>query len=422
MRCNRESFSVSKILHDRRTTDLSPTYQRDGGVWSLAKKQLFMDSLVNGYDIPKIYVHDVDGKDGYEYAVVDGKQRIGTVLAFLDNEFAFGPDFVYSGPRLDDPPRAGQKYRDLASATQDRVRDSQLDFVVIRTRDEEEIEELFSRLNNGEKLNAAESRNAFGGKMCALIRELANDPFITNKIAFANTRYAHYEVTAKLLYLESESEKARTPVFVDLKKKFLDDFVKGNRTMSDADARKLLAKTQGRLREISPVFDAKDIELSKQSYPQLMYLFVGSMLRHYGGNDLKANLKKFLVDFRIARADNLLLDEDKRDPELAEYGRLMQQGTNDASSMQKRVEILTKRFLKANPAVLMKDPRRAFTFEERWVLWHRSGKKCEECGTVLNTLDELDGDHIVWHSLGGPTTLSNARALCIPCNRGHASV
>jgi hypothetical protein len=419
MRCNRETFSVGTIYHDRRTMNMDPTYQRDGGVWSLAKQQLFVDSLVNGFDIPKIYVHDVDGQGGYNYAVVDGKQRIGTVLRFLDNGFAFGPDFVYTGSKIDDPPLAGQKYGDLAAATQDRFRDCKLDVVVIRTREEEEIEELFSRLNNGEKLNAAESRNALGGKVCTLIRDLADDPFIKGKLGFKNNRYAHYEVSAKLLYLEDESAKAKAPVFVDLKKKFLDDFVTNNKSMKDAYAKKLLDRTRTQLKAISPVFDAGDIELSKQSYPQLMYLFVGSMLRHYGGNDLKSTLKDFLSDFRNERVANLLLDEDKRDAELAEYGRLMQQGTNDAGSMQKRVEILTKRFLQANPAVLLKDPKRAFTLEERWVLWRRSGRKCEECGTALKTLDELDGDHIVWHSHGGPTTLSNARALCIPCNRGH---
>lgn len=420
MRTTREQFTLAKFSRERRLINLDPTYQREGGVWSKEKQQLFIDSIVNGYDAPKIYMHKVDADvDGFEYAVVDGKQRISTLLAFLDGTLEFASDFTYSGADCKVPPQPGDRFKDLLEETRELIKENALDVVIIHTKDEEEIEELFSRLNNGEKLNAAESRNALGGKMAGLVRDLAQEKFFTEKLKFPNRRFAHYEVTCKLIYLEQQMMRSGGIAYVDLKKKYLDTFVTQHREISDSEALKLMDSVKARLRGMEPIFERGDIELSKQSYPQLMYLFARQILDRYGATDIKELMKEFLADFRRERAKNLTRDEDQREAELSEFGRLMQQGTNDAGSMRTRVDILTKRFLRANPDVVLKDARRAFSAEERWVLWQRADKRCENCRTSLESVDDMDGDHIVWHVEGGPTSLSNARALCINCNRSH---
>ena len=424
VKCLSQRFAVSLLARDRRLIDLSPDYQRESGVWSTAKQQLFMDSLLNGYDIPKIYMHklppDVRDQDGYEYAVIDGKQRLSTIYAFLANELPLGSDFVYSGPPCAGAPAAGNFYRNFSDDARDVLKEATLDVTVVETPYVEDIEDLFSRLNNGEKLNAAESRNAFPGNMTDLIRTLAKEPFFDSHFGFSNKRYAYHEVACKLLYLEHEAVKApKTLVVVDLKKKHLDKFVRDYKGISSEDASKLLNRVRAVLNQMCTIFDAGDIELSKQSFPQLMYLFTKHILATYGSVDIKARIKKFLVDFRAERVANNSLDEDSRDAELSEFVRLSMQGTNDAGSMRERINILTKRFLRANPDVNLKDSKRAFTMEERWALWQRSEKRCENCRIALTTLEELDGDHIVWWSVGGPTSLENARALCITCNRSH---
>jgi len=420
MRTTREPFTLAKFSRERRLINLDPTYQREGGVWSKEKQQLFIDSVVNGYDVPKIYMHKVEpDQDGFEYAVVDGKQRISTLLDFLDGNLDFAADFSYSGLDCPSPPKAGENFKDLPDQTRELIKENSLDVVLIHTKEEEDIEELFSRLNNGEKLNAAESRNAIGGRMASLVRDLAQERFFLEKLKFPNKRFAHYEVTCKLLYLEHSLIRSGGLAYVDLKKKYLDEFVSGFRNISEPDALRLADAVRTRLRAIEPIFDRNDIELSKQSYPQVMYLFGRLVLEKYGAVDIKERIKEFLLAFRRERNANLTRDEDKRDAELSEYGRLMQQGTNDAGSMKARIDILTKRFLRDNPDVSLKDSRRAFTAEERWVLWQRAEKRCESCRTVLDSIDDMDGDHIVWHVVGGPTSLSNARALCINCNRSH---
>ncbi len=63
--------------------DHEPVYQRKGHIWTTADKALLIDSILNDYDIPKIYVADFTSlksplnKKKKRYAVIDGKQEAG---------------------------------------------------------------------------------------------------------------------------------------------------------------------------------------------------------------------------------------------------------------------------------------------------------------------------------------------------------
>lgn len=62
-----------------------------------------------------------------------------------------------------------------------------------------------------------------------------------------------------------------------------------------------------------------------------------------------------------------------------------------------------------------RDDKRFFTPEQRNLIYRNSGGKCD-CGIELS-LSNFHADHIRPHSAGGPTTVSNGRALCSKCNR-----
>src|SRR6202000_2718752 len=90
-----ESLDRNRVLDlssIRARIDLSPPYQRQSDVWQREKQQLFIDSILNGFDIPKLYFHDVQAK-GFRYAVVDGKQRLGAIWSFLDDKLPLSDDF-----------------------------------------------------------------------------------------------------------------------------------------------------------------------------------------------------------------------------------------------------------------------------------------------------------------------------------------
>lgn len=94
------SSSVLVVYSEREEIELSPDYQRISGVWTREKRQLLIDSLLNGYDVPKFYFHAftpsrTKGVRTYRYAIIDGKQRLQAIWEFINDELPLAEDFVY---------------------------------------------------------------------------------------------------------------------------------------------------------------------------------------------------------------------------------------------------------------------------------------------------------------------------------------
>lgn len=106
-------------LKDR--IEMNPVYQREGDIWNSDKRQLLIDTIVNQFDVPKIYLHkfsqpvEQDGNT-YEFAVIDGKQRLTTIWAFIDGKFPLASDFSYLRSEANNASidASGLTYADLA--------------------------------------------------------------------------------------------------------------------------------------------------------------------------------------------------------------------------------------------------------------------------------------------------------------------
>lgn len=424
MKCTTQPWTVSALYVKQKVIETDPPYQRESGIWSVEKKQLFIDSIMNGFDVPKLYFHDIRSEgEPVSFNVIDGKQRLGAIWEFLDKSkgFSLADDFTFSGDvswfEEEGPPSPGRKFSELSDKQQEYFRLQAIDVVEVAGADEEDIEELFSRLNNGEPLNAAEKRNAMGGNMIKLVREIAREDDLTDILRFNEKRMSYHEVAAKLLRLELNDLKGQG-LFADLKKRFLDSLVKDGRGIPQSEADGLKARVMTNIRAMKKVFGRGHALMNKQSYPQLYFGWLKSLKKDYAFDGFDKKVIDFLEKFHERRLNNLKLPEEDRDPTLVEFGRLMQQGTNDLQSMQERSRILTRYFLQDHPDVEVKDGRRAFSEDERYVIWMRSGKQCqnENCQRDLRDIDEMHADHMKAWARGGKTLLSNAQALCEDCN------
>lgn len=347
MRCvPARDFTVAKAMAWRSAIDDQPAYQREGSVWSLDKQQLFIDSLLNGYDVPKIYLHDLRGKHPTKvYTVVDGKQRLNTIWRFLTDELALADDFRIEHANLPDlpgnvpQPLAGQRYSELHPNWKEVLRRTYLAVVLIQRATVDDIEDLFSRLNNGEPLNAAEKRNAMGGDMAALVRRVAGHAFFTNRLGYANTRYRHLELAARILAIE-HADVDGEGFATGLRSRDLDAFVSDNRKLKPAARAALLGRVNERLETMAAAFEPADPLLARQSLPLLYYLFVRSVARRDPAS--LAGLRPFLIEFEQNRQDELARPDGRPDPDLAEYTHLMQHGTHEPRSLARRLEILLR--------------------------------------------------------------------------------
>lgn len=145
--------SAWNLFRIRDRIDMEPEYQREGDVWTSGKRKLLIDTIINGFDVPKIYMHkfaepiEKNGKS-YEYAVIDGKQRLSAIWDFIQGKFDLDEDFAYI---KDETVKASNfTYSDLSRNYPDIKADFDayhIAVVTIETKDIELIEDMFSRLN-----------------------------------------------------------------------------------------------------------------------------------------------------------------------------------------------------------------------------------------------------------------------------------
>jgi hypothetical protein len=349
--------STVGYLYGRRSEiQMDPTYQRQGAVWSVEKQQLLIDSLINGFDVPKIYFHQFltprdNGVGGlYRYALVDGKQRLEAVFDFIDGGFPLSDDFKY----IDDTSvkAKGLTFNELTNKYPNLValfNSTVLDVVAIRTEDLELIEEMFSRLNEAVPLNAAEKRNAFGGPCPPAVREMIKDPFFVAKLPFKNTRYRHFDLAAKFLYWSDQRlnpQKSRASALGheyahvrDVKKYRLDSFFREMKAAPKGKARVAadLAGTEEVLKALQKTFVDDDPLLSSIGMISLYFLLFQHRLD--GGEDLPS--RESLGAFDAARRIRQSSDEDLPPGafQLLEFSRLAQ-SPNDGSALAYRLAVL----------------------------------------------------------------------------------
>ena len=87
-----QSLSWLWDLYKRKLLDLDPPYQRRS-IWNQPYKDFFVDTVLNDYPCPAIFLYENITPDGTgKYSVVDGKQRLLTLFEFANNEFPASSD------------------------------------------------------------------------------------------------------------------------------------------------------------------------------------------------------------------------------------------------------------------------------------------------------------------------------------------
>ncbi|MFD4863598.1 DUF262 domain-containing protein, partial [Streptomyces atratus] len=83
MKMEPRSMALDKVFKRRGRYDI-PDWQRDE-VWSLQQKRLLIDSILNGWKLPKFYFAKTSS-DPDEFDVVDGQQRLATIWEFQEDK------------------------------------------------------------------------------------------------------------------------------------------------------------------------------------------------------------------------------------------------------------------------------------------------------------------------------------------------
>ncbi|QJI41071.1 DUF262 domain-containing protein [Pseudomonas sp. ADAK2] len=146
--------------------DLAPDFQRRARLWPLFRRSQLIESLLLKIPLPVFYVA-ADQSD--HWAVVDGLQRITTIVDFLSNDFALsGLEYLSDLENC--------FYSDLDRAMKRRIEETELVINIIQPGTPDEVMmNIFKRINTGGiALNGQEIRNAIHkGPARELLRKLS---------------------------------------------------------------------------------------------------------------------------------------------------------------------------------------------------------------------------------------------------------
>lgn len=141
-------------LNEKNQLDLDPPYQRRS-VWTLKDKRFFIDTILNGYPAPPIFLHkSLDDHGRATYHVVDGKQRLQTIIDFAANKIRIPDEFA-------DISLQKKRWNDLQRETKETFWNYVLIVEMLPTVNEAALRDTFERINrNSRKLERQEIRHA----------------------------------------------------------------------------------------------------------------------------------------------------------------------------------------------------------------------------------------------------------------------
>jgi len=328
----------------RAKIDMTPSYQRRGRLWSPTDKAFLIDSILNEYDVPKVYLADFTfghvklNAEGLPYAIIDGKQRFEALFDFFSGDLVLDKEFIFQqDPSLK---LGGLGYADLTKNhpdVADIFDNYPLSVMRVITEDKDKINELFVRLNRSKPLTGAEIRNAMAGPIPELIRALVSHEVFDSCIRFPISRGQDKNAAAKLLLFEYEEKLAET------KRRNLDHFTQEAKIVIKDRLELASRRAIDILDRMAGIFLPHDQLLVSAGVVPVYYWFI----RQRKAKD-DVLIREFLVDFeaqrRAIRSKSESAAADKLDVgDFVDYDKF-NRSTNDMSSHQGRVDILERRF------------------------------------------------------------------------------
>ena len=386
MRINQEPRGVFLIYNSRPKIDTNPEYQR-GPVWSVENKQLLIDTILRGYDIPKLYFREIE-RPPFENEVVDGQQRLRAIWDFRNGHFALG-EVSSDLPGLQN--NQGKYFDELPTPAQETFLSYSLTVVYMRECEEVEIREMFLRLQEGKSLNPAEKRNAMMGEMRDFVAELAENHSVFPKTKIRNNRKQWDDIAAHVTCLELAG--GPTDIKAANLKKMYEDNVSFDASGPKASKIKKVLNYMSRC--LSSDTPEMDIKWGFVDF----YLLVSSFLDEYVTTGRHGEFVDRYVGFEMKRrgtddpVDLLGSGHSYEDRDLYSYIESFQRDGATRRNIEIRHDVYKRWFLGTLTDLEVKDTSRVFTRDQRIIIWRNGSEKCQDCATPI-TLDEMHADHI----------------------------
>lgn len=327
-----EQFQLKKYKMD-------PPYQRDMNVWNMEQKSFLLDTIFKNFPIPPIFLEQkIDPDTGItNYDVIDGKQRLTTIIGFINNEVPlpkeFGNDIygykVLNGLFFDEIKELAKTDEEVKSIIADFWAYS-ISIEYIENPDEKIVDNIFDRLNReGSRLNAQELRKA----------QYYDSLLYNDIISYRNDEFVSI-LTAKLNKNRLEDIGFLTEIFLmTVKEEILD----GNENsidkifsdISEVYDEELSSQVMDKFEKIKNVIKEWNLDYSQYCIEGVSHLYAVwyvalYIIKNKNESNIKDNLTNFYKDLR----------GDKINPQTLIYQQSMQSASRSKSSRKKRVNAI----------------------------------------------------------------------------------
>jgi 5-methylcytosine-specific restriction endonuclease McrA len=415
-----ETWTVTNIsnLHEDGLLNLEPGFQRQS-VWSERDRAKLIDSILRNYPLPAIFLYRREEDGQIIYDVIDGKQRIESILMFTGD--MRGRYWL----KTQLPGHEETEWIDWKRLCKLRLQHLITGYripVIEVDGEMGDIIDVFVRINStGKALTPQEKRRA----------KYYNSPFLKEADRLAR-RFEKYLLDAGTLSPGQISRMKHVEVVCELmlsthkqdvinKKAALDSVMKTN-SFNARDISKASRKTTTALNRV------------RRMFPKLYSTRFSKVTDFYSLVTLVSKFEDdglILTDRRRNRlAWDLLVAFSNKVDELRERSRKLEtikpeqelyrhylqtvlQATDEYNQRKARENILRGIL---GSLFEKKDSKRGFTSEQRRLMWNSaSNRRCKSCAKLLSWHD-FTIDHIDPYSKGGRARLENAALMCRPCN------
>lgn len=159
-------------MHDRKDVRVNRQYQRSDEVWPRTAQSFLIETILMNYPIPKLFLHQkTDLRTNKTLReIVDGQQRTRAIVDFYHDEYRLTSNVTLAEA-------VGRTFSELPEDLQRQFREYGLLFDVFVGATEEEVREVFRRMNSFTvPLNAEEQRHAqYQGEFKWFMRKLSTE-------------------------------------------------------------------------------------------------------------------------------------------------------------------------------------------------------------------------------------------------------
>ena len=329
--------NIEKMHDEKKVLSFDHPIQRKSEQWSDTQKSLLIHSMLANYPVPNIYVLredsqelDEKNKPVFNYFVMDGKQRLTSVLSYIWGEFPLDENIPAIIIEDVEYQIAGKYFCDLEEPVQYEIKRYKFEIVAFEECSNREIEEIFFRLNNSTPLTKSQVAKAkVGVEIAELINELLTSKFFTTSCNFSKAQLKASDDQKVLIQSMMLLDTNNVPDF-ELKDFSENSILEYSESIRGTYTDKQSNILKSAIQYLTDAFPEKNKQLRKISIPTLVY-----MADIAEDKEIKPMYFRQWFEF-FTEEDELMED----------YKTFCSTGSTKLEKVQGRLAVMTKSFCK----------------------------------------------------------------------------